>query len=67
VATVAIEKVWIAHNTSIIQDEVLAHRIGLIPLKVDPSKFEFVANDEETDADTIVFHLDYTCNSENDR
>ena len=23
------------------QDEVLAHRIGLIPLNLDPDKFEF--------------------------
>jgi len=31
VPTVAIETVWFADKTSIIQDEVLAHRIGLIP------------------------------------
>ena len=28
-------------NTSIIQDEVLAHRLGLIPLKIDPTKLEY--------------------------
>lgn len=33
VPTMAIEKVYIANNTSIVQDEVLAHRLGLIPLK----------------------------------
>lgn len=33
VPTMAIEKVYIYNNTSIIQDEILAHRIGLIPLK----------------------------------
>ena len=33
VPSMAIEKVHIYNNTSIIQDEVLAHRIGLIPLK----------------------------------
>ena len=37
----AIEKVHIYNNTSIIQDEVLAHRLGLIPLKADPRKFNF--------------------------
>ncbi|KAI9668885.1 MAG: DNA-directed RNA polymerase core subunit rpc40 [Alyxoria varia] len=31
--TVAIEDVFIRQNTSIIQDEVLAHRLGLVPLK----------------------------------
>jgi DNA-directed RNA polymerase I and III subunit RPAC1 len=61
VPTVAIENVWISVNTSIIQDEVLAHRIGLVPIKVDPSMFDFVQGEEETDSDTVVFHLDYVC------
>ncbi|EKD19209.1 uncharacterized protein L3040_009351 [Drepanopeziza brunnea f. sp. 'multigermtubi'] len=33
IPTLAIENVYIYNNTSIIQDEVLAHRLGLIPLK----------------------------------
>ena len=37
----AIEKVFIYNNTSIIQDEVLAHRLGLIPIKADPRLFEY--------------------------
>ncbi len=41
IPTMAIEQVWITNNTSIIQDEVLAHRFGLIPIKVDPRLFEF--------------------------
>lgn len=40
VPTMAIEKVHIYNNTSIIQDEILAHRLGLIPLKADPTLFE---------------------------
>jgi DNA-directed RNA polymerases I and III subunit RPAC1 len=31
VPTLAVEKVYISDNTSVIQDEVLAHRLGLIP------------------------------------
>lgn len=41
VPTMAIEKVYIYNNTSIIQDEVLAHRLGLIPLRADPRLFEY--------------------------
>ncbi|XP_070663885.1 uncharacterized protein [Malus domestica] len=46
VPTMAIEKVLIADNTSVIQDEVLAHRLGLIPIKVDPRLFEFTGTME---------------------
>jgi DNA-directed RNA polymerases I and III subunit RPAC1 len=37
VPTVAIEKVLMINNTSVIPDEVLAHRLGLIPISVDSS------------------------------
>jgi len=37
----AIEKVFVYNNTSLLQDEVLAHRLGLIPLKADPRLFEY--------------------------
>lgn len=37
----AIEKVHIYNNTSIIQDEVLAHRLGLVPIRADPRLFEY--------------------------
>ena len=42
VPTMAIEKVFVHNNTSIIQDEVLAHRLGLIPIKADPREFEML-------------------------
>lgn len=41
VPTMAIEHVVIVNNTSIIQDEILAHRLGLIPIKADPRRFNF--------------------------
>ena len=41
VPTMAIEKVFVFNNTSIIQDEVMAHRLGLIPIKADPRMFEY--------------------------
>ena len=37
----AIDKVMIHNNTSIIDDEQLAHRLGLIPIKADPRLFEY--------------------------
>jgi DNA-directed RNA polymerase I and III subunit RPAC1 len=36
IPTMAIEKVHMWQNTSVIPDENLAHRVGLIPIKADP-------------------------------
>lgn len=51
VPTVAIEDVYIWNNTSIMQDEVLAHRIGLVPLKIDPVSMDFK---REFDANPVI-------------
>ena len=51
-------------NTSCLPDEMLAHRLGLIPIKADPRRFEFPASphfEEPTEEDTVVFTLDVTC------
>lgn len=63
VPTMAIEKVHIYNNTSIIQDEVLSHRLGLIPIKADPRLFEYKQDSEAegTEEDTIEFHLKVKC------
>lgn len=62
VPTMAIEKVFVTNNTSIIQDEVLAHRLGLIPIKVDPREFEFKEDDqEETPTNSVRFNMDIKC------
>jgi DNA-directed RNA polymerases I and III subunit RPAC1 len=37
VPTICVENVYVWNNTTMIADEVLAHRIGLVPLNVDPS------------------------------
>lgn len=58
VPSVAIETVYINQNTSIIQDEVLSHRLGLIPLRVDPRQMDAsLPGDEPTDLNTIVYKL----------
>ncbi len=42
VPTVAIETVYYTRNTGIVQDEVLAHRLGLVPLNIDPREVEMM-------------------------
>ncbi|CAJ2640102.1 DNA-directed RNA polymerases I, II, and III subunit RPABC1 [Trifolium pratense] len=63
VPTMAIERVYIANNTSLIQDEVLAHRLGLIPINADPKLFEYPDNagGENNEKNTIVFKLHVHC------
>lgn len=64
VPAMAIEKVHLYQNTSVMQDEVLAHRMGLIPLKADPRLFEWKAAgtpDEGTEQDTLEFTLNVRC------
>lgn len=58
----AISKVFIHNNTSVIQDEVLCHRLGLLPIKVDPRKFELRGEeDKATEDNTLVFTLSKEC------
>ncbi|XP_068183928.1 DNA-directed RNA polymerases I and III subunit RPAC1 [Antennarius striatus] len=67
VPTMAIEKVFVYNNTSIVQDEVLAHRLGLIPIKADPRLFEYrnagegAAEEEGSEIDTIQLQLKIKC------
>lgn len=41
VATMAIEKVVMYQNTSVINDEILSHRLGLLPIIANPDDFTF--------------------------
>jgi DNA-directed RNA polymerase I and III subunit RPAC1 len=63
VPTVAIEHVYMWNNSSIIHDEMLAHRIGLVPINVDARLFDDILgeDDEATDRNTIVFRLGLSC------
>ncbi|KZV87853.1 hypothetical protein EXIGLDRAFT_723268 [Exidia glandulosa HHB12029] len=60
VPTIAIEHVYVWNNTSVIHDEVLAQRLGLVPLDVDPSQMEY-HNGVATDRNTLVFRLQVAC------
>ncbi|XP_028903314.1 DNA-directed RNA polymerases I and III subunit RPAC1 [Ornithorhynchus anatinus] len=63
VPTMAVEKVFVYNNTSIMQDEVLAHRLGLIPITADPRLFEYrnQGDEEGTEIDTLQFQLKVKC------
>ncbi|PIK58250.1 hypothetical protein BSL78_04837 [Apostichopus japonicus] len=63
VPIMAADKIFIHNNTSIIQSEVLAHRLGLIPINADPRMFEYRQEDDEdgSDMDTIEFELKVKC------
>lgn len=61
VPTMAIERVYIEENTGVMHDEVLAHRLGLVPIHADPQDFEELHDpDDATDVNTIVFGLEVT-------
>ena len=40
VPTMAIENVYMYNNTSVMHDEILSHRLGLIPILADAREFE---------------------------
>ena len=61
VPTVAIESVFIADNTSLIADEVLSHRLGLIPLAIDPRLLVERGDDYANETNTVVFRLRAEC------
>jgi len=62
IPTIAIEKVTMWQNTSIIPDENLAHRIGLVPIKVDPSQFAYHEQGKEySEGDSLKFRLHKIC------
>ncbi|OJJ96539.1 hypothetical protein ASPACDRAFT_34570 [Aspergillus aculeatus ATCC 16872] len=73
VPSIAIEFVFVHNNTSVIQDEVLAQRLGLIPLKGSveginwmrwfkkPTEDDPEGGSTPSDFNTIVLRLDVKC------
>jgi DNA-directed RNA polymerase subunit D len=50
VPTMAVETVEFRKNSSILYDEVLAHRIGLVPLKTDLKHYEVIKKPEDAES-----------------
>lgn len=68
IPTMALEHVYLWNNSGLIHDEVLSHRLGLVPLNVDPRLFDEYGHDVDengelaaTDRNTIVFRLNVVC------
>jgi DNA-directed RNA polymerases I and III subunit RPAC1 len=72
VPTVAIENVFFSNNTSVVQDEVLAHRLGLVPLTGAREGFRWMeyilrprsdgtGGSKLTDYNTLILELDVKC------
>ena len=56
VPTMAIDLVEMKENSSVLHDEFLAHRLGLIPLRVNSSGQQF-----KNGVDQFVYKRDCTC------
>ena len=66
VPTMAIDTVIINQNTSIIPDEVLSHRLGLIPILAEAEDFEEKKENEDfNENNSIKFELKIKCYKDN--
>lgn len=62
IPTIAIEKCTFYQNTSIIPDEVLAHRLGLIPILADANLFNYKSDEDEiSEFNSLIFKLHAIC------
>ena len=67
IETIAVDKVVIYQNTSVMQDEILAHRLGLIPILVNPDLFDDKSKTDEFDEKNCVkFYLNVKCVRKNE-
>lgn len=62
IPTMAIEIVNVYQNTSVIPDEVLCHRLGLIPILANANDFEYKKDSEEfNESNSLHFKMHVKC------
>lgn len=62
IETMAIDKVVMYQNTSVMQDEILAHRLGLVPFKINPDYFQNKEKNENfSEENCLKFYLNVKC------
>ena len=67
VPVMAIEDCCVLQNNSILQDEVLCHRLGLLPIACDPRLFEWIDESKsryhrgQDPSNTLIFKLHVEC------
>ena len=62
IPTMAIEIVNVYQNTSVIPDEVLCHRLGLIPILANANDFEYKKDNEEfNESNSLHFKMHIKC------
>lgn len=62
IQTMAIDKVVMYQNTSVMQDEILVHRLGLVPIKINPDFFQNKKKNENfSQENCLKFYLNVKC------
>ena len=62
IPTMALHKVLMYQNTSVVPDELLVHRLGLIPILADPNDFESRQENVDLNAEnSLKFELKVVC------
>jgi DNA-directed RNA polymerase I and III subunit RPAC1 len=66
VASMAVDKVLMFQNTSVVNDEVLVHRLGLIPIWANVEQFTLKREDTGfNDSNCVKFKLKKKCDADN--
>ncbi|ETO24858.1 hypothetical protein RFI_12296, partial [Reticulomyxa filosa] len=60
IPTIAFDEVTFLQNSSVIHDEILAHRIGLIPIRIHPKILSTLSRAEDP-SNTLIFKLHVSC------